>query len=92
LDDAWSFREAPRFADHPDASVRWAAAFALDQAHHSLPDFLACDEEAPEALRLLAGMAADDSDVAVRQMACTALTDLIGELMTRCGLWPIPKR
>jgi hypothetical protein len=78
LDDAWTMRHAPMLTRHPDARVRWAAVFALDQARHTWVPHLGGDFE---LIHLLAGLAVTDPDFDVRAMVATVFTDVISMLV-----------
>jgi hypothetical protein len=78
FDDCWAARRAPAMALHPDARVRWAAAFALDQARAAWVPQLRDDFE---LILLLERLAAHDPDASVRVMVATVLADVIAMLL-----------
>jgi hypothetical protein len=78
LPDAWAIRHAPGFAAHPDAGVRWAAVFALDQARAGWVPALRDDFE---LIFLLQGLSGDDPDADVRGMVATLFGDVIAMLL-----------
>ena len=78
LDDRWTMRHAPELAVHPDAEVRWAAVFALDQARAGWVPALRDDFE---LIFLLERLAAQDPDAGVRGMVATVFADVISMLL-----------
>jgi len=78
LPDWWAIRHAPALAIHPDAGVRWAAVFALDQARAGWVPTLRDDFE---MIFLLQHLAADDPDTHVRHRVATVFGDVISMLL-----------
>jgi hypothetical protein len=78
LDDAWTMRHAPALAVHPDAEIRWAAVFALDQARATWVPSLRDDFE---LIHLLENLVTNDPDGGVRSMVATVFGDVIGMLL-----------
>jgi hypothetical protein len=82
LDDAWTLRSALRFLGHEDAQLRWAAAFAIDQARAGMVDEIRSTKSA-EILFTLQQAATGDPDSRVRHMVTTIFTDVIIDLLNR---------
>lgn len=78
LPDTWAMRHAPELAAHPDAGVRWAAVFALDQARAGWVPALRGDFE---LIFLLERLAAQDPEASVRSMVATVFADVIAMLL-----------
>jgi hypothetical protein len=78
LTDQWAMRHSPILAGHPDAGVRWAAVFALDQARAAWVPELRNDFE---LILLLEGLAARDPDASVRGIAADVLSSVIAMLL-----------
>ena len=78
LDDSWAMRHAWPLATHPDAGVRWAAVFAIDQARSGWVPLL-CDDFEP--VHLLCRLSSADPDLSVRRMAATTLGDVMSMLV-----------
>lgn len=86
LDDSWVFPHALRYLKHPDAKIRWAAVFALDQVRSEVVHDLLAGEvsESEDSLTLvLTNLATHDPDPFIREIAGLTLLDIIGDLADR---------